>query len=492
MRTDLIWLGVCGALAAGVAVGFANPWASAVWQPLVGLVLLVALFGYGFRVRGWLYVVVFGVGLILAGRTTDCQTRRMTQLVQQTQAHPVVVAGYLHEVTARSVSREGVAWYAGVVDADGLPLRVMFPCAATAPAPCAGERWEFAGWLSAPAAQAPLKLWVKGTQTRAVRLPDTWRTRLARLRRSLRTDLARRAGLGLEHDPLAAALNRAILLGARAALDPSVKSDFVNAGTIHIFSISGLHVMFVAQVLLVVFLLCAVPIRWMGLVLIPALWLYTWIIGCPPSAVRATLMASLYYCAPFVGRRSHLMTAWALTFMLVHVWDPARLFDVGNLLSFTVMLGIAIWLTWGPRWTSPLWNGLGVTVVAWAAGVPIAACTFARLTAGGLVANFLLIPISEVSVIFGVLGCFVSFVSETLAVYFNNISGLATRLMSVISSCVADVPGSSVEIAPWSWLMCALWYVALGLCIGWVRMLAKKDKFLYAIRKTPQEGDPKQ
>ncbi len=489
MKTEGIWLLLCGALAVGEGLGFLFAAFAPLWPLAAGLAVVVALFGYGYRVRGWAYGTLFCAGLAVALAALAQRHTLEDTLFHHATGKPVTLSGRLASVSLPRVSQEGLSWYSTVLSVAGSPVRATFPLATAEPPPQPGERWQLTGWTSpAKDVHALPRFWVKGEQTSAQRLPPDFVSRVEAVRQSLRADLLRRAGLGLTNDPLAAALNRAILLGERAALDPAVKADFVNAGTIHIFSISGLHVMFVAHVLLILLLCCAIPYRWIGVALIPILWLYTWIIDMPPSAVRATLMATLYYCAPFVWRQSNTLIAWSLTFLLVHLVDPLRLLQVGNLLSFTVMLGIAVWLAWGPRFASRGWNGFCVTLVAWAAGVPIAACTFARLTIGGLAANFVLIPVAEVSVISGVIGCFVSFVCEPLAIYINHLAGLCTRLMAYVSSCVASVPGSSVEIAPWSWFMCALWYVALGLAIWLVRRLAKTDKFLYAIRK-PLEGD---
>ncbi len=283
---------------------------------------------------------------------------------------------------------------------------------------------------------------------------------------AVRRDFARRAALGIAHDPELVRLNRAILLGARTSLSPRLRRTFVESGTIHVFAISGLHVMAVVRVL--VFLLQAlfVPRRLVGVAAVPLLWGYVALIGSPPSAVRAAAMASLGCLAPAFGRRPNGIVAWSLTFLGVYGSRPALIVDVGCGLSFAVMLAILVVcdrLRDRPEGWGKL---LAVTAAAWAAGVPIAAHVFGRVTPGGLLANLALIPAAGVTVYAGALGLLASFVSEPLAAHLNGLSALFTKAMVVLSEGVARLPGANVDVPNWSVLLCAEWYCALALVLA--------------------------
>jgi len=290
-----------------------------------------------------------------------------------------------------------------------------------------------------------------------------------------RRELSRRVGLGLDHARDIVTLNRAILLGERAYLPRQTRNLFVDAGTIHVFAISGLHVMIVAKTL--VFLLTALfcPLRFAGLLAIPILWAYITIIGLPPSAVRAGTMATIYYLAPVFWRKSDLLRAWTLTFILVHLVNPAGIADVGSLLSFTVMLAIALACALPGRPERGVGATLWVSIAAWSAGLPIAAHVFGRITPGGLLANFALLPAAAVSVCAGVVGLLASFVSETLAAHLNNLSALFTAAMVEISRAVANLPGANLNVPPWSISCCLAYYLAL-LMAGWLYVRIRTRK----------------
>jgi len=235
----------------------------------------------------------------------------------------------------------------------------------------------------------------------------------------------------------------------------------------HVFAISGLHVMAVASVLSVLArLLFWLPRRWAGAAVLPFLWGYVVVIGCPPSAVRAAAMASVGALAPVFWRRPDGLTAWSVTFLAIHLYDPLMIVNVGSALSFGVML--AILLTGDAlRGWGALAKGLMMTLAAWAAGVPIAAHVFGRITPGGLLANLVLIAVAKITVYAGTLGMVMSMVSETAAAHLNALAALCTEGMVLMADAVSRLPGSNFEVATWPIWLCGVWYVGI-LALVWL------------------------
>lgn len=279
----------------------------------------------------------------------------------------------------------------------------------------------------------------------------------------LKRTLSRRVGLGLEHEPRVTALNRAILLGERANLSGDVKRAFVDSGSIHVFAVSGLHVMAIARVFMVFVALFGVSARWQGFLAMPLVWLYVMLIGAPPSAIRAAVMASIYVTAPIFWRRPNGPIAWAMTFIGVHLLSPDQIANVGSLFSFTVMLALIFAARYGRGLVNPLGKLLYFTFAAWAAGVPIAAVAFGRLTLSGLLSNLVLVGLAVNAVVSGIVGLFLSFVWEPLAVHFNNFSAIVTKLMLTVAEGVSRLPGASFDIPRWGVSECILWYLAMAL-----------------------------
>ena len=277
----------------------------------------------------------------------------------------------------------------------------------------------------------------------------------------VKKDLSRRIGLGLEGERMTVTLSRAILLGERRRLPPQVKRMFVDSGTMHVFAISGLHVGAIAEVLAVLLAFLLVPRRFVGLAALPILWGYVCLIGAPPSAVRAAAMATFSGLAPLFWRKPDGLRSWALTFLLVHLLSPRMIVNVGNILSFAVMLAIVLVGRYVRDWVK--WKqALTITFAAWAVGVPISARVFGRVTPGGMLANLVLIGVARVMVVAGSVGVLLSYLSEKLAVHLNNLSALFVRLMVLTADAVTRLPGSNFETGQWTMWSCILWYVALA------------------------------
>lgn len=460
MSVEVRSLVVCAAFAVGEVAGALSASVPPLGPAAAVTALLVALFGYGGAVRLWPPVCAVFVGFALAMNAAAERERVLDATVRLASARPATVSVKVTGEGEARTGRDGGTWRSFPGTVGPVKVRVIWAAPASAPGPLAGETWLCTGWMSREAprhANAGRLFWVrgKGTGARRIRARGVFAAVFWRLRR----ELSRRVGLGLGHDPETAALNRAILLGERARLDPRVRDDFIAAGTVHIFAISGLHVMIVVRVLLVLFVLPGIPYRVARLVVVPAVWLYTGVIGFPPSAIRAATMASIDAFAPTCWRRPNGILAWAFTFLAVYAADPGRLDDVGCGLSFTVMLAIVLWGRAAARARLDGWRaGLGLTAVTWAAGVPIAAHVFGRITPGGLVANLIVVPVASWSVVSGVLGVLASFLSSSVAAHLNNAAALLTRSLRGISQALASLPGASIEVAPWSLAACAAWY----------------------------------
>ena len=298
--------------------------------------------------------------------------------------------------------------------------------------------------------------WMRGRERRARE------TRPEGVTGAVRRDFCRRVTLGLERERETASLCRAILLGERDRLPVRTKRLFVESGTMHVFAISGLHVMAVADVMRVLLRLLWLPQRLAGLLTIPFLWGYVLLIGCPPSAVRAAIMATFDALSCVLWRRSDGLRSWALTFLLVHVSRPLLVVNVGNVLSFSVMLAI-VWAGEVGRGLSKGRRNLLTTCVAWAVGVPICAAVFGRVTPGGLLANLVLIATAKAAVYAGATGLALSYVSETLARHCNNLCALAIRAMVTVADAVTRIPGTNFETGKWTLLPCLTWYAFFAL-----------------------------
>ena len=457
-------------LVAGEVAGFALGPVSSIWPWLAFAAALGLLAAYGWGMLRRLYLPLVFLGGCALGARTECGRLRALDLRRYVSS-PAPMAVRVESPVRACRARKGDGWVVDFLSHCGaIPLKVVLPLPSGARLPEQDEVWMCAGRMTCPregeSRLARHVLWVhdgKGAR-RVGAAHDTPRARYRRLGGIL----ADQVSLGLEWAPELAGLNRAILLGQRNAMPRDRRDMFAAAGTIHVFAISGLHVMVIAMALGGVLARLDVPFAARGLVTLPAVAAYVMLTGLRPSAVRAAMMLAFYLLAPLFGRRPDGRTAWALTAIGVYGLSPERVFDLGCMLSFVVMFGIVLWVEWthgfNPLCPAGTWRGyvlgsMGVSFAAWVAGVPIAAQAFGRFSVGGLLANVAVIFCAGWLVRFGVFGLWAGFLCVPLAACANNLAAACTGAMVKVSELVAMLPFAVVETPRWTWLHGAAWYL---------------------------------
>jgi competence protein ComEC len=140
--------------------------------------------------------------------------------------------------------------------------------------------------------------------------------------------------------PNRSTLAAAVLLGAREQLDPERNEGFLVTGTIHVLSISGLHVGILAAGLFVVFRSGLLPRR---LALIAVMLLtcgYALLTDLQPPVVRATIIVVAMCVALFSNRPALGFNTLAAAALVVLAINPASLFQAGPQLSFLAVATI--------------------------------------------------------------------------------------------------------------------------------------------------------
>lgn len=495
------------ALLAGEGLGFAIGNLSRAWPWILGATVGLFLVCYGWHRRIRPILWLFLAGFVLAARVNGSYRTALEERVVRRAAEPP--ATFTVEDSGRiRMTKKGERRCAFPSHLGAIPVHVVLPLPPDAPPPEPGEKWMCAGTLSyhtdsvRPAHRKTF--WVRHAED-ACRLEqqDAARpaSRYARVRRRLSTDM----GIGLSWCPHLADLNRAILLGERTAIPPGQRRTFELAGTLHVFAISGLHVVAVAHLLMRACALFGVSVRTQGLFVLPLLAAYVMATGARPSAVRAALMTACHVAAPLFGRKPDLLRAWTWTALVVYVVSPERLFDVGCTLSFAVMLGIAWWIAWRERlkplvgegspfaetlarWGVPFrirqclaqtTNSLGVSLAAWIASTPIMAHVFNRITLAGLVANLAVATCSGLTVRYGLVGLLASGFCLPLAACANNLSAATTQLMILASEAAARLPFASFAATDWHMLYTPIWYAA------WILFFTGLGRLLPSKRRIP-------
>ena len=223
---------------------------------------------------------------------------------------------------------------------------------------------------------------------------------LVRLHRAAGRRLAANLDGASAAERQAAALAKALLLGETAELAPETVSAFRDGGVAHILAISGVHVALLALGLTVALRPFRPSVRVRdGLVLLATLAFGAFTGGRAP-VLRAVFMIGLYLAARLLGRPTSPAHVMALSALVLLAWDPADLFDVGFLLSYAAVFGIAAVapLFSGPlrrRLPVPLADGIAATLGAELCVFPIQATVFHVVPFVALLSNLVVVPLAS-------------------------------------------------------------------------------------------------
>ena len=142
---------------------------------------------------------------------------------------------------------------------------------------------------------------------------------------------------------------KAILLGDRSTIAKPVRALFVQTGTAHILAISGLHIGVVAALFLLLIKIFPVGGKWRSVGVIGLLACYAFFTGGRPSVVRATIMMIVFLASFIVEKERDILNTLFLAAMILLIYNPLNLFDIGFQLSFVCVLSIILLNTYLKR-----------------------------------------------------------------------------------------------------------------------------------------------
>lgn len=294
---------------------------------------------------------------------------------------------------------------------------------------------------------------------------------------------------GIEEHRQTVDILQSLLLGYRR-LSYEMRQVFVFTGTLHIFAISGSHVVVFGGIIIVVLGMFRISSVYWGFFLTPFLCAYTFATGLQSSAVRACIMAIIYWSAPLLGRKPDGLTALSVSALIIVGVVPAQLFDTGFLLSFVCVLGLIVLypiihepirkkLEPDPLRLQPeakavtalrlagkgIWSMLAMSISAWLVSTPLTVHFFGNFTPAGLLANLIVIPVSALVILTGCLSLVLGACVHWLAVVFNHANIALIWLMVKPMELLAQVPYANIKIENFPVWGIVVWY---GLLVWWV------------------------
>ncbi|GGB70420.1 competence protein ComEC [Flavobacterium suaedae] len=266
---------------------------------------------------------------------------------------------------------------------------------------------------------------------------------------------------------------KALLLGQRQDINEELRTNYIDAGVIHILAISGLHIGILFYFLSII-LKPLNRLKKKGkllqlLITIVFLWSFAIITGLAASTVRAVVMLSFVSIGLYFNRNTNIFNTIAVSMLVLLLAKPNFLFDVGFQLSYAAVFAIV--------WMQPLYKKIriskykavnyfidivAISFVAQLGVLPLSLYYFNQFPLLFPIANIVVIPLVTVLLIMGILTLVLNFVYTDLALLTGHILKLIIGIMNNFIKWVASFQDFVVkEISFTAPLMVSLYLIII-------------------------------
>ena len=274
-------------------------------------------------------------------------------------------------------------------------------------------------------------------------------------------------------------ISYAVLFGDKSLIEYQTKLSFRESGVAHILAVSGLHIGFLFALLY--FFLNKLPLnRWVKfLILAVALFMYCFICQFSPSVVRASIMCLCLLFTKLLGKQYDSLSSLSLAFVIIILFRPLYVFDVGFQMSFGAVLGAILVLkvidrfNFKNKFIKGIVSTISVSVATQLGIIPIIAKSFGYLATYSIFANILTIPVF--AIFYPLLCVFNLFV--LISNIFSFLLVVPFALMKTIVSItdfVSGLPFSYIGIFGMGTVGTLLYYLGMFVLGGFVNI---KDIF---------------
>ena len=235
-------------------------------------------------------------------------------------------------------------------------------------------------------------------------------------------------------------LMKSIVLGEYAYLEDENISKYRDLGLAHVLAVSGLHIGIIAG--FIVFSLSHLGIKrgWTYLITLTIIWFYGFLIGFPPSLLRANIMMTILFLSRILAEPYDSLNSLFLSMAILLIINPFWIFKVGFQLSYLATFSI-IYFT--PRIVSLFYpyKNKQIYVLSGILGVqigllPLQAYYFNEIPILTIIANLFIAPLLSLGLILGgtMVGLYYSIpkLNSILALVLEMVLNLQFKLVNLL------------------------------------------------------------
>lgn len=227
----------------------------------------------------------------------------------------------------------------------------------------------------------------------------------------------------------------AIAFGDSSELSKDKKDDFKRLGIVYAICVSGLHMLIIFRVLSFCLNL--------ELSMVVAI-IYTLFTGCQPSTVRSLIMIAILKYSKKLSKNYDVYSALCLAGMILILFKPYYILDVGFMLSFLATLGIALFYKkiFKALYKLPqkINESISICLSVQSISLPYVLYIMKSFSLGSILGNIFLIPIFSILVVLGNVALLLSPIKSLFKIICIPIYILLTALNGGISILLKLTP----------------------------------------------------
>ncbi|AWK04063.1 competence protein ComEC [Flavobacterium crocinum] len=270
----------------------------------------------------------------------------------------------------------------------------------------------------------------------------------------------------------------ALILGQQQDISQDIIQDYQYSGATHILSVSGLHVGFI--MLFITFVLKPIPNTKKGsffklISILIALAGFAIISGLSPSVLRSVVMFSFLAIGNHLRRNGNIYHTLLVSILLILLFEPYFLFDVGFQLSYLALFFI-LWLQplfkniYKPKnkLTVYIWESLTVSFAAQIGTLPLCLYYFHQFPGLFFVTNIIILPVLSFIMIAGIIVMIIAiFTSPPL--FITIIFEKSIYLLNLMIHAVASIESFVIRDISFNSYYLFTFYLLIISSIVWIK-----------------------
>jgi competence protein ComEC len=273
------------------------------------------------------------------------------------------------------------------------------------------------------------------------------------------------------------AVASALLIGDDDDISKSVYKAYTDSGTLHVLSVSGMHVGVIYLLLVTLFGKLErnkYTKHFYFLIMLILIWLYSILSGSSASVFRAATMLTVVIFGKWINGNSPIYNSLVLSMFALLLFNPFYLTDKGFILSYLAVFGI-VYLQ--PKILSlskvrnviayKVWEFTSVSIAAQIMTLPVSLYLFGKFPNYFIIANWVVIPLSTIAIYLSIAQIvfqqwtvalqMISFCNEKIICFMNDFLKSLTNLKGAVTN---NISITAME--------CFLFYWMLIVIVDWL------------------------